>query len=256
MNAEAAMVEKIKAVNNPLTIIAIFAALAEVAGTVALGLVDKPLQQTFVWFVMGFPTLLVALFFVTLNFNPKVLYAPSDFKDEENFINTLIGTQRVSQSLDEVTRQVEEAKSQILSQAVEQVTAVGSAERAKLANILDRQLKRIESKIESARQAAEEVAYDATEAATRQSYLESVILGLLMMKKAPMSPTEMARFRLNSGLSHSGLSALLAGLVDRGLVEKVTVAGETAYITSKEIRSRAIHRGASLSAENDTPKKQ
>jgi hypothetical protein len=59
------MIEKIKAANNPLTIIAIFAALAEVAGTVALGLVDKPLQQTFVWFVMGFPTLLFALFLVT-----------------------------------------------------------------------------------------------------------------------------------------------------------------------------------------------
>jgi hypothetical protein len=180
-----------------------------------------------------------------------VLYAPSDFKNEENFLSTLIGTQRVSQSLDEVTRQVEEAKSQILSQAVEQVTAAGSAERAKLESILDRQLKRMEAKIESARQTVEDVTADATEAATRQSYLESIVLTILMLKKGPLSPTQMARFRLESGLSPSGLSALLAGLVDRGLVEKVTVGGEPAYITSKEIRKRAIHRGASLSAEND-----
>jgi hypothetical protein len=125
------MVEKIKAVNNPLTIIAIFVALAEVAGTVALATVDKELQHTFVRFVIGFRTLLAALFFATLNFNPKVLYAPSDFRNEENLANTLIGTQRVSMSLHEVTRQLEESKNQILNQAVEQITAVGGGRMLK-----------------------------------------------------------------------------------------------------------------------------
>jgi hypothetical protein len=53
------MIEKVKAVNNPLTIIAIFAALAEIAGTVALKLVAQDLQGIFIWFVMLFPCLLV-----------------------------------------------------------------------------------------------------------------------------------------------------------------------------------------------------
>ncbi|MFB6344100.1 hypothetical protein ACE1ET_20445 [Saccharicrinis sp. FJH62] len=85
------MTEKIRRINNPLTIIAIFAALAEVNATVSLGLIPESLQGIFIWFVLGFPTFLVAGFFITLNFNPKVLYAPSDFKDEQNFINTLTG---------------------------------------------------------------------------------------------------------------------------------------------------------------------
>lgn len=85
------MTENIKRINNPLTIIAIFAALAEVNATVSLGLIPESLQGIFIWFVLGFPTLLVACFFITLNFNPKVLYAPSDFKDEQNFLNTLTG---------------------------------------------------------------------------------------------------------------------------------------------------------------------
>lgn len=89
------MIEKIKAINNPLTIIAIFAALAEVAGTVALATVDKSLQPTFVWFVMLFPTIIVILFFITLNFNPKVLYAPSDFRDEANFLSIFSGQQLI-----------------------------------------------------------------------------------------------------------------------------------------------------------------
>lgn len=38
---------------------------------------------------MLFPFALIAVFFLTLNFNHRVLYAPSDFKDEDNFVNIL-----------------------------------------------------------------------------------------------------------------------------------------------------------------------
>jgi hypothetical protein len=224
------MVEKIKAVNNPLTIIAIFAALAEVAGTAALAAVDKELQRTFVWFVMGFPTLLVALFFITLNFNPKVLYAPSDFRNEENFINTLIGTQRVSMSLDEVKRQFEEAKSQILSQAIEQVTAANSVEGAKLENILDPQLKRIEAGIESARQTAQEVAYDVSTTTYSRTYVLARILGFMVGRDKPMTAAEIVHYARSFNVSPDATAHSLEYLVDRGIVKKVDVLGETAYI--------------------------
>jgi hypothetical protein len=82
------MIEKIRGVSNPLTIIAIFAALAEVAGTISLATLDKSLQGTFIWFVMGFPTLLVISFLLILWTKPAVLYAPGDFKDEQNFLAT------------------------------------------------------------------------------------------------------------------------------------------------------------------------
>jgi hypothetical protein len=113
------MIDKIKKVSNPLTIIAIFAALAEINSTVALGLVQNEMQEIFIWFIIGFPTLLILLFFVTLNFNPKVIYAPSDFKDEENFIKTMGGNLQFDkveysvtpdkQNIENVKKQVEEA---------------------------------------------------------------------------------------------------------------------------------------------------
>lgn len=78
------MTEKMKKVNNPLTIIAIFAMLAEVNATIVVGLIDKDLHSIFIWFIIGFPVLLVILFFITLNFNTKVMYSPSDFKDDKN----------------------------------------------------------------------------------------------------------------------------------------------------------------------------
>ena len=79
------MTEKIAHVKNPLTVIAIFAGIAEVSGTAVLPLLEKYTQKLFIWFIMGFPLLLVVAFFLILYFKNYVLYAPSDFKDENLF---------------------------------------------------------------------------------------------------------------------------------------------------------------------------
>jgi len=63
-----------------------FAAIAEVSGTVVLPLVDATVQAVYVWFLMVFPCFLVLLFFVTLWIDHSVLYAPSDYKDEAGFV--------------------------------------------------------------------------------------------------------------------------------------------------------------------------
>lgn len=83
------MIEKVGPIKNPLTIIAIFAAIAEISGTMVLPFIEKSNQSIYVWFLMIFPILLILLFFLTLNFNHKVLYAPSDYKNEDNFLQSL-----------------------------------------------------------------------------------------------------------------------------------------------------------------------
>lgn len=80
------MIEKISIIRNPLTIIAIFAGIAEVSGTMVLPFVSQLNQAFFIYFLICFPTFLVLLFFLTLNFNNKVLYAPSDYKEEANYV--------------------------------------------------------------------------------------------------------------------------------------------------------------------------
>lgn len=79
------MLEKVGHVRNPLSVIAIFAALAEVSGTIVLPFLDTPLQELYIWFLMLFPASLVLVFFATLNFNRRALYAPSDFREEKHF---------------------------------------------------------------------------------------------------------------------------------------------------------------------------
>jgi hypothetical protein len=78
--------EKVGMIKNPLTIIAIFAGIAELSGTIVLPLLKDNIQFIFVWFVMFFPVGLVVLFFFVLIFRNNVLYAPSDYKNEENFV--------------------------------------------------------------------------------------------------------------------------------------------------------------------------
>jgi len=150
------MIENIKAVNNPLTIIAIFAALAEIAGTVAIKLVNPELQYIFIWFVMLFPVLIVILFFLTLNFNPKVLYAPSDFRDEGNFLN-VVGAKRLSVNLEEVTSQLENAKVQIAEDVVKRIGANTEQDRKILQEILDNSLQAIQIKVEDTKESAQAV---------------------------------------------------------------------------------------------------
>jgi len=72
-------------VRNPLTIIAMFAGIAEISGTVVLPLLDVSVQTTYVWFLMLFPPLLVIAFFGTLIHDSRDLYAPSDYENEDNF---------------------------------------------------------------------------------------------------------------------------------------------------------------------------
>lgn len=168
------MIDKIKAVQNPLTIIAIFAALAEVAGTVALATVDRSLQSTFVWFVMAFPTLLVLLFFATLNFNAKVLYAPSDFRDEENFLSTLAGPRDIKESFKGLNEQLELTKQRLLSESLKEIHNATEGERKKVTEIINEQLEELRAKVESTKESAIETTIATAQAVVRCEHCKLV----------------------------------------------------------------------------------
>ncbi|WP_417381234.1 hypothetical protein [Gimesia sp.] len=102
------MIEKVGHVRNPLTIIAISAGLAEVGGTVVLPLLEPVTQSIYVWFLMLFPMGLVGIFFFVLYKKHHVLYAPSDFKEDNTFLD-LLESQSVSQRLESLKWEVEES---------------------------------------------------------------------------------------------------------------------------------------------------
>ena len=55
------MIEKIRAIKTPLTIVAIFVAIIEVVSAVSLVTLNEECRLIIVWFLVLFPTLLVAL---------------------------------------------------------------------------------------------------------------------------------------------------------------------------------------------------
>ncbi|WP_263262804.1 hypothetical protein [Pseudomonas sp. RIT-PI-S] len=73
-----------RSINNPLALIAVLAATTEASALASLPLLDYRNQGVFVWFLVGFPPFLTALFFITLNFNRQALTAaPMDTCHEE-----------------------------------------------------------------------------------------------------------------------------------------------------------------------------
>lgn len=83
------MTKSQKKISNPMTIIAIFATLSETSAAVSLPFLDNEERQTYIWFLISFPFYLLFLFFITLNFNYKSLYAPSDFQKSKQFVKVI-----------------------------------------------------------------------------------------------------------------------------------------------------------------------
>jgi len=219
----AGLIEKIRRVNNPLTIIALFAGLAEVAGTVAIGLLPSGLQATFIWFVMGFPVALVLLFFATLNFNAGVLYAPSDYRDEANFLSTLSSRQRLKQEIHAVTRQLEAAQREV---EVQQAGAVATAQPKEQVRGVYSRLDTIREALSSVEESADEVTIGAVLSTMPLSDLQRRLLGYLAAQPQPASSMQIAR---GIGYSPSTTSRRLRELQRKGLVQVSTSGAETTY---------------------------
>ncbi|VVM68289.1 hypothetical protein [Pseudomonas fluorescens] len=98
-------------ITNPMTLIAIFATLSETSAAISLPFLDDEDRDIYVWFLISFPFYLLFLFFATLNFNYRSLYAPSDFEKGEHFITAMNKAGRPGKSESRLT-QKKSARSQ------------------------------------------------------------------------------------------------------------------------------------------------
>ncbi|WHS59148.1 hypothetical protein [Pseudomonas sp. G2-4] len=83
------MNKPLKTITNPMTLIAIFATLSETSAAISLPFLDDDDREYYLWFLISFPFYLLLLFFITLNFNYRSLYSPSDFRKSKHFIKTM-----------------------------------------------------------------------------------------------------------------------------------------------------------------------
>jgi len=128
-------------VSNPLTIIAIFAGLAETLATVALVKLPPEIQSIFVYFVMAFPAVIVLLFFFVLYFKNIVLYAPSDFENQDHYLEANEIKQSISFELDKIftkinkdgkkltQNEIDKAKSSV-EKTVDTITSMSPREKS------------------------------------------------------------------------------------------------------------------------------
>ncbi|MEZ5324226.1 MAG: helix-turn-helix domain-containing protein [Verrucomicrobiales bacterium] len=223
------MIEKVNHVSNPLTVIAIFAGLAEVAGSIALVAVDPSIQSTFVWFVMFFPIGLVVLFFATLNFNPRVLYAPSDFKDEENFLSALAGKQKVEKQFGEVFKQIERTQRKLIESTLAEVgKEQDPTSQEELKQAIESQLDKIREKLDQTKVTADEYVVSSV---FPQSHLQSRILEQVAGSEDGVTAGELSA---ELGMSTQAVARALHRLLDRGLLVRSGLARLSRYNINKE----------------------
>jgi len=166
---------------------------------------------------MGFPVVLVAVFFATLNFNPTALYAPSDYKNEDNFLSTIRRGRDFAQSLDDLNVQLEVAKSNIVEELKREAGHIGEAERARLSAVTINQIDLIRRQVESARETGQEFAATATSVAPLpQSALQADIIRYL---DRSVSPEPVQTIASALGMSEAATERALLKLAKRHLVE-------------------------------------
>lgn len=183
------MFEKIQKISNPLTIIAIFAGIAEVVSTGALINVNVEVQMILVWFVMLFPVFLAILFFLTLNFNPQVLYAPSDFQNEENYLNTIrIKKSQVQVSFTKLNEELESSTDKILEKVIDRIGQEAESQRQSLRNTIANEIEEVKTSVEK----TEESALVAALRDTPGSDLQTEIIGYLFIQNNPVTLEEIS----------------------------------------------------------------
>lgn len=101
-------------VKNPLSVIALFASIAETSGVAILPFVESENQVLFIWFLMLFPFALIILFFATLNYNHKVLYAPSDYKNDKSFLEGIHRSRSLKEDMVKMEKTIEAKVQEVL----------------------------------------------------------------------------------------------------------------------------------------------
>ena len=212
------MLEKMKAVSNPLTIIALFAALAEVAGTISLKFLDPSLQKIFIWFVMGFPTLIVVLFFIVLLKKREALYGPGDFKEDKSF-NELLNNARQALELETIQKMLTEFKDEVKND-LKKVEAIGTTERNQLIAIINDKIQPVQNVVEVAKSGLETL----NEAIARDGYYEipdhplNAVILAVALNSEPLTMREIAE---KSGTSQKQVRRFLIDSIRRGLIREL-----------------------------------
>ncbi|CZQ81736.1 Hypothetical protein Tpal_235 [Trichococcus palustris] len=87
----------VSAVTGPLKMIAVFATSSEVIGTLVVPFInDSRNQLVLISFLIVYPAFLTSLFFFVLYNKNHVLYGPSDFSNQNDFLKLTLKTKEIA----------------------------------------------------------------------------------------------------------------------------------------------------------------
>jgi hypothetical protein len=214
------MLEKMKAISNPLTIVGLFCGVVEVVGLIVMGTgnLAPEAQRDLIWLVKWFPILLVLLFFITLWFKDRVLYAPGDFKDEKNYLDLARADAKQGLAIGQFQGMLDDAIPKIVSEVAKTVSVNGADERRKIEEAVQSTLQPVQSfadklRLDKDRSVLAHLSF--TSDADRRAAFS--VWRLLSAESNPMTLKEIASKR---NLHSYAVSQILYDLIRNGFVEE------------------------------------
>lgn len=224
------MVERMKKITNPLTIVGIFAALSEVAGTVTIGLLAADTQHVFLWFMIGFPSALVALFFLTLNFNPRVLYSPSDYADEANFMKAIAVRTKIADQTKGIQDSIASLKQEIVAITQTKTAAQKPAATTKAQESIISKLDGLSGSVGSVINTAMDYSLQSIENRLPRSSTQARVFAFLLNK----GPVPFDGIVAGTKLPKSNVGYALVKMTKKGIVKETKHDGTKLYSIEPE----------------------
>jgi predicted transcriptional regulator len=219
------MPNKMKTVPNPLTIIGLYCGVVEVVSLIVIrvGRTTPNAQPELIQFVIWFPVSLVLLFFGTLWFKDRVLYAPSDIKNEEHYLVLALASARQGLAADTFRGMLNDAIPKIASEVAKTVSN-GSVEASKIQEIVQNKLQPVQSFAYGLKASSSQVL-----AVNHQQG----VFQLLYNESKPMTLKEIAK---KFGRTEYYVSAILFMLISSGIVKEHPDEGNGIRYSAKQVR--------------------
>ncbi|MDZ7643325.1 MAG: hypothetical protein U5K76_03225 [Woeseiaceae bacterium] len=125
---------------------------------------------------MLFPVFLATLFFELLSLNPQVLYAPSDFQNEENFLDRLHSKSNLEASFDRLNRDLESATEKLVETVSNRFGREARQNARGIRQAIQQQIEELKSSVKQTEESANAVSLQALPASDLQQNLLMYLL--------------------------------------------------------------------------------
>ena len=172
---------------------------------------------------MLFPIILVVLFFSTLIFNHRVLYAPSDYNNEDNFLEAAKGRRQLDDNFEKLEAEVNAISKTLQSSLPSSSETLDQAQIDDFKIAITHEFASLKARFEATRESADDLILNALP----QSALQANVIEHIFAAKKPVTLAELSTAL---SMSEAAINKAAKKMVERGAIHMIDYDGSQAYV--------------------------